>query len=130
MTDYITEHKKHLDQLKYLTPILIGATLLMIYFQDRIDFRWLVISILIGVMLFVVEYVWLRYVMRRYVSQKWFDTDIMLAFVIVPLSIKRGLVYVFIALSAFISLKMIFKQKFLQVLDELDKKYSINTPKR
>ncbi len=121
MRNYIAEHKKHLEQLKYMTPILIAITLLMNYFQDRINLKWVAISILIGVMLFVVEYVWLRYVVRRYVSQKWFDTSVILAFVIVPLSIKQGIVYVFISLSVFISLKTLFKKKFLQILDRLEK---------
>ncbi len=119
MDDLLTAYRKNLEQLPYMVPIFWIVTVLIFYFQDiTINSKWITISISVGVFLSAFEYIWLRYILARTKRRGWFIEAIpilILNMMIFPLAQKYEIVYMFIAVSIFISLKLIFKRDFLKV---------------
>ncbi len=123
MDKMIVDHKKHLEQLKLMVPLFWIFTIVISFFQDPIKPKWIVISLFVGVLLFVFEYLWYRYILYHFKSRRWGVLESIHTFIfmmmIIPLTQKFDITYMLISVATFISLKAIFKRFYLELLDRL-----------
>ncbi len=115
------DYKKHLNSLGWIFAIFLFITLIAIYFNDFI-YKNLFISLLGGVVLYLIEYFFVRYLRFRekFTSIIEMIQTFLFVFTLMVISNRYGIFYLVISLDIYLFLMLIFRNSLIKRLDLIE----------